>query len=258
MFLIFLPFLQIPVISAQQLTFEQVYLENGESVLDPLPDIPEWSDDRTYHEEKDGLILSVDAVSGKYTVCFDPKAYGELKKMGLDLTRLEDKTRNYEKCVFLHDGYPVLIFKQNGSVVKFGKGFDVFQNPRFSPDGRQICLTSGGNLYVFDIGSGRLSQLTVDGNTVVLNGYASWVYYEEILGRSSHYKAFWWSPDSKKIAFMRFNQEKVPVFTLVNSTGDYGEVKTILRSGECYWALPSHLPMVSLICGLWKSRSNIR
>jgi dipeptidyl-peptidase-4 len=226
LFLIFLSVLQIPVIPGQQLTFEQVYLKNGESVLDPLPVISEWSDDRTYFEEKDGLILKVDAVSGKHTVCFGPQAVASLKKMGLDLTQLEDKTRNYDRCVFLHGGYPVLFFKKNGSVVEFGKGHDIFQNPRFSPDGRQICLTSGGNLYVFDIDSGHLSQLTVDGNTVMLNGYASWVYYEEILGRRSHYKAFWWSPDSKKIAFMRFNQEKVPVFTLVNSSGDYGKVKT--------------------------------
>ena len=56
----------------------------------------------------------------------------------------------------------------------------------------------------------------------ILNGYASWVYYEEILGRSSRYKAFWWSNDSKHICFMRFDESQVPVFPIYVADGQHG------------------------------------
>ncbi len=55
-----------------------------------------------------------------------------------------------------------------------------------------------------------------------MNGYASWIYYEEILGRASKYKAFWWSPDSKHIAYMRFDDSKVPVFPIYVADGQHG------------------------------------
>ena len=73
------------------------------------------------------------------------------------------------------------------------------QNPTHSPNGKMAAYTLGGNLYVADLEDNTIKQLTTDGSNVVYNGYASWVYYEEILGRSSNYKAFWWSPDSKQI-----------------------------------------------------------
>jgi dipeptidyl-peptidase-4 len=73
-----------------------------------------------------------------------------------------------------------------------------------------------------DVASGKESQLTTDGSDVIYNGYASWVYYEEILGRASRYKAFWWSPDSKRLAWMHFNDSKVPMFPIYNSEGQHG------------------------------------
>ena len=48
----------------------------------------------------------------------------------------------------------------------------------------------------------------------IKNGYASWVYMEEILGRGTRYRAFWWSPDSKKICYMRFDDSQVPTFPI--------------------------------------------
>ena len=62
------------------------------------------------------------------------------------------------------------------------------------------------------------TRLTNDGSETILNGYASWVYMEEILGRSGQYRAFWWSPDSKHIAFFRSDDTNVPVFTITDGT----------------------------------------
>jgi dipeptidyl-peptidase-4 len=48
---------------------------------------------------------------------------------------------------------------------------------------------------------------------------------EEILGRSSQYRSYWWSPDSKKIAFFRSDDTKVPLFVITNAKGLHGEVE---------------------------------
>lgn len=77
-----------------------------------------------------------------------------------------------------------------------------------------MAFTRDNDLWVVDIASKEETRLTFDGSDVILNGYASWVYYEEILGRSSHYRAFWWSPDSRKIGFYRFDNSEVPVFPI--------------------------------------------
>ena len=87
-------------------------------------------------------------------------------------------------------------------------------NPELSPDGTKIAFTYLNNLYVYDNQGNTLKQLTKDGSDVILNGYASWVYFEEILGRASQYKAYWWSPDSKSIAFYRFDDSQVPMFPI--------------------------------------------
>ena len=127
-------------------------------------------------------------------------------------------------------------------------------NPTWSPDHSKIAYTLGNNLYSIDVNTREIVQHTNDGSDVILNGYASWVYYEEIFGRASRYKAFWWSPDSKVLAFYRFDNSKVPMFPIYNSEGQHGslnetrypkagdpnpEVKigfVSVRGGEIVWA----------------------
>lgn len=87
-------------------------------------------------------------------------------------------------------------------------------NLTYSPDGTAMAFTRDNDLWVVDVVSKMETRLTFDGSDVILNGYASWVYYEEIFGRPSLYRAFWWSPDSKRIGFYRFDNERVPVFPI--------------------------------------------
>lgn len=87
-------------------------------------------------------------------------------------------------------------------------------NTAFAPDGSGIAYTREGDLYYYDLKSFSETRLTHDASAKVYNGYASWVYMEEILGRSSRYSAFWWSPDSRRIAFLRTDESDVPLFTL--------------------------------------------
>ena len=90
-------------------------------------------------------------------------------------------------------------------------------NLTYSPDQTKLAFTRDNDLYVVDIETEVETRLTFDGSDVILNGYASWVYYEEILGRPSRYKAFWWSPDSRKIGFYRFDNSQVPLFPIYSA-----------------------------------------
>ena len=90
-------------------------------------------------------------------------------------------------------------------------------NLTYSPDSTKLAFTRDNDLYVVDIATEVETRLTYDGSDLILNGYASWVYYEEILGRQTRYKSFWWSPDSKKIGFYRYDNTQVPLFPIYSA-----------------------------------------
>ena len=91
-----------------------------------------------------------------------------------------------------------------------------------SPDGTMEAFTRGGDLWVRSLPDSTETRLTFDGSDLILNGYASWVYYEEIFGRASRYKAFWWSPDSQRLGFYRFDNTAVPMFPIYSPFGQDG------------------------------------
>jgi dipeptidyl-peptidase-4 len=87
---------------------------------------------------------------------------------------------------------------------------------RFSPDGKMVSFVRGNNLYVEDLSMQRRERaLTSDGSEKILNGRLDWVYQEELYGRGN-FGAYWWSPDSTTIAFLRFDESPVPEFTVVD------------------------------------------
>ena len=94
----------------------------------------------------------------------------------------------------------------------------------YSPDSTMLAFTRGGDLWTVEIATGEERRLTFDGSELILNGYASWVYYEEILGRPSRYRAFWWSPDSRTLAFYRFDNSAVPMFPIYSPKGQDGSL----------------------------------
>lgn len=98
-------------------------------------------------------------------------------------------------------------------------------NMTFSPDSSKIAYTKDNDLYFYDISAQKETRLTFDGTDLILNGYASWVYYEEIFGRPSRYRAFWWSGDSRRIGFYRFDNTKVPLFPIYSARGQDGVLR---------------------------------
>ncbi len=81
-----------------------------------------------------------------------------------------------------------------------------------SPDLKYRAFTRDFNLYVKDM-DGNETALTTDGRDDLRNGYPDWVYPEEL----GQYEAFWWSPDSKKIAFMQFDESPVFRYPIVHA-----------------------------------------
>jgi dipeptidyl-peptidase-4 len=85
---------------------------------------------------------------------------------------------------------------------------------KLSPDGTEAAYVRDCNLFVEDLRSGGIRQLTNDGTDLVINGTSDWVYDEEF----SLADGFRWSPDGKKIAYWQFDQHGVPEYSLVNYT----------------------------------------
>jgi dipeptidyl-peptidase 4 len=85
---------------------------------------------------------------------------------------------------------------------------------KLSPDGRRAAYVRDNNVYVEDIHTGAVKQLTSDGSSSIINGASDWVYEEEF----SLADAYSWSPDSRQIAYFQFDQSGVPEFALVNYT----------------------------------------
>ncbi|PWU02281.1 MAG: hypothetical protein C5B51_21175 [Terriglobia bacterium] len=80
-------------------------------------------------------------------------------------------------------------------------------DPKLSPDGTKVLFRRAADLYTLDIPSRKETRLTSGGSQTLRNGGLDWVYPEEI-GLST---AFWWSPDSKSVAYLQFDTAREPV-----------------------------------------------
>jgi dipeptidyl-peptidase 4 len=92
---------------------------------------------------------------------------------------------------------------------------DAENDPKLSPDGARVAFRRGHDLYTLDIATRQVARLTDDGSATLLNGELDWVYPEE-LDLST---AYWWSPDSKHIAYMQFDIAHEFVYPQVSLTG---------------------------------------
>jgi dipeptidyl-peptidase-4 len=81
------------------------------------------------------------------------------------------------------------------------------KSPRMSPDGRSVAYVRGSDLYVAAIDAPAERRLTSDGTDSLLNGTLSWLYWEELFTRRD--VGYWWSPDSRAIAFLQTDESGV-------------------------------------------------
>lgn len=155
------------------------------------------------------------ATLNKVSTLIDTKSFKELSA-GIDsYTFSKDEKQmliaNNSNPIFRHS-FTADYFLYDIAAKTLTKLFDFqVQEPTFSPDGKKIAYAKENNLYVYDIASKKSTQITTDGKkNAIINGITDWVYEEEF----SFVKAFDWSTDSKKIAFIRFDETQVPEFSM--------------------------------------------
>ena len=202
------------------------------------PGIIKWLDDnrmllQTFDEQKKIVISEYDCKTGKSVVVTDYKSDAEkLREMlpegvqpGLNQAVASDR-----RAVVLsrdNDLWYVTVEDRTGKRLTNDPDQEV--NMRFAPGDRKIAYTKNKDLYVFDLDQQREIRLTFDATDKIYNGWASWVYFEEILGRASRYAAFWWSPDATRIAYLHTDDNPVPLFNLnglEDTDGIHGRMET--------------------------------
>ena len=100
----------------------------------------------------------------------------------------------------------------NTTTKQLDKLFDFqVQEPTFSPDGKMIAYAKHNNLFIYNLATKVSTPITTDGKkNAIINGITDWVYEEEF----AFVKAFDWSKDSKKLAYIRFDESEVPEFSM--------------------------------------------
>lgn len=106
-------------------------------------------------------------------------------------------------------------FKEN-KLLQIGKTLPTssLMFAKLSPDGNFVAFVSSNNIYVENLATGELKQLTKDGSATTINGTFDWVYEEEFFCRDG----FRWSPDSKSIAFWQIDASNIRKFYMINNT----------------------------------------
>ncbi len=85
---------------------------------------------------------------------------------------------------------------------------------KFSADGSRVAYVRRDNIYVQNLGSGAIDQLTTDASDTVINGLFDWAYEEEF-GIADGFR---WSPDGKNIAYWQLDTSGAQDFMLINNT----------------------------------------
>lgn len=216
--------------SARTLSVESIY--DPESRVDfsgPIPPDLTWFDGDSYllprRAGRGTEWDRIDAASGRSAPLFDADRMesaiaslpGVTREEARLLARAPDLTFNPARTAVLveiADDLYVYDFTRN-TITRVTTGQGEEHEPAFSPDGRRIAFVRDNNLFVADTTTARERALTTDGSAAILNGRLDWLYQEEIYGRG-RFRAFWWSPDSQQLAFLRLDERPVPEYTVVD------------------------------------------
>jgi dipeptidyl-peptidase 4 len=103
-------------------------------------------------------------------------------------------------------------------------------DPKFSPDGKWVSYVRDSNLWLTNIATGASKRLTTGGSEEILKGQLDWLYPEELESST----AYWWSPDSSKIAYYEMDERPVTLYPLVDMSSPVGatEYERFPQAGE--------------------------
>jgi dipeptidyl-peptidase-4 len=219
---ILLLFIIIQSISwSQELTVEKIW-KNYEFYPKGIDGFKSMNDGEYYTRATEDLSIY------KYKIA-DPSDKGELLMDGRLMT-YNGTQISYDDYEFNSDESKILLLTNVESIYRRSfqafyflydlktkklQPLDEINQPQtlaeYSPDGKLVSYIHGNDLFVKNLESGKVTKLTKDGKrNKIINGTTDWVYEEEF----SITKAYGWSPDSRMIAFLRFDEKEVKEFSM--------------------------------------------
>ena len=170
-------------------------------------------------------IVRYNAQSGERTVLVSAKQLtpsGQSKPLNIDNYNWSDDDSKLlifsnTKKVWRYNtrgDYWVLNLK-TGALQQLGKSMEssTMMFAKFSPDATKVGYVSKLNIYVEDLATNQIQQITQDGGDNIVNGTFDWVYEEELDCRDG----FRWSPDGKNIAYWQSDTKGIGTFYLINN-----------------------------------------
>jgi dipeptidyl-peptidase-4 len=237
------------------IVFEDVYDEGERPRLDGSPAGGiRWLDEKTLGHERDGRLWRIDAVTGRMEEvasadrgdvagrlaehpAIDEEAARNLARRhfrggGFGGGDDEEEEESPRGVVFEHQNDLYHAAEDGSGVMRLTSTPQAEELHELSPDGAFVGFVRENDLWVVDIATQTERALTTGGRDDLRNGKADWVYYEELFGRS--WKAWWWSPDSRSIAFLQTDASMVPSFMIIDDAEEPQNVETVRypRPGE--------------------------
>lgn len=168
------------------------------------PLAPIWAPDgkRFAYKEKDNVYL-YDAAARKAKNWFTAPA-AAAKDSAWQNRRVSAQSYQWfpnNKDLLASEDGDLFIVHPDGAREQITKTGSSEEDPKLSPDGKRVLYRSKSNLYSIDLATKQIRQLTTDGTGTLLNGQLDWVYPEEL----ELHTATWWSPDSKRVAYLQFD-----------------------------------------------------
>ena len=237
------------VLGQQKITVEAIF--NGEfsaKGMDKLQSMQNTNQYTVLNYDRNSRSMQIDlfdfATLKKVSTLIDTKNQskltGGIKSYSFSSDEKTILIANNTNPIYRHS-FTADYFLYNIETKELNKVLEQVQEPTFSPDGKKIAYAKGNNLFIYDIASQSNTQITEDGKkNAIINGITDWVYEEEF----AFVRAFDWSKDSKKIAFIRFDESQVPEFSMSVFAKDlYPKIETFKypKAGEKNSLVTLHL-----------------